>query len=146
MTVRAASSSLCPSAVHRTYRGWPPTHPIVRDHRGARVAVSTPKCQIHNMHVQLLRYRTTRRHSPHLGNYLPRPTPRRAQAREKSYGSQLECGLLFWDVMDITHLALMLGPLLGAAAGYLVDGATGATSGFVIPIGPLVVAWLVGGR
>jgi hypothetical protein len=47
--------------------------------------------------------------------------------------------------MDIVQLAFMLGPLLGAAAGYLVDGGTGATSGFVIPIGPLVVAWLVGG-
>jgi hypothetical protein len=48
--------------------------------------------------------------------------------------------------MDIVHLALMLGPLLGAAAGYLVDGVTGATSGFVIPTGPLVVVWLLGGR
>ena len=48
--------------------------------------------------------------------------------------------------MDIMQLAILLGPLLGAAAGYLVDGATGAMSGFVIPIGPLVVAWLVGGR
>jgi hypothetical protein len=48
--------------------------------------------------------------------------------------------------MDILQLAILLGPLLGAAAGYLVDGITGATSGFVIPIGPLVVAWLVGGR
>ena len=60
--------------------------------------------------------------------------------------SQLECGLLCCDVMNIVQLAIMLGPLLGAAAGYLVDGVTGATSGFVIPIGPLVVAWLVGGR
>jgi hypothetical protein len=40
--------------------------------------------------------------------------------------------------MDIVHLAFMLGPLLGAAAGYLVDCGTGAASGFVIPIGPLV--------
>jgi hypothetical protein len=48
--------------------------------------------------------------------------------------------------MDIVHLAFMLGPLLGAAAGYLVNGVTGATSGFVIPMGPLVVAWLVGER
>ena len=74
------------------------------------------------------------------------PTPRGAQAREKSHGSQLECGLLCWDVMDIVHLVFMFGPLLGAAAGYLVDGVTGATSGFMIPIGPLVVAWIVGGR
>lgn len=48
--------------------------------------------------------------------------------------------------MDITQLVLMLGPLLGTAAGYLVDGITGAASGFVIPIGPLVVAWLFAGR
>ena len=48
--------------------------------------------------------------------------------------------------MDILQLAILLGPLLGAAAGYLVDGITGATSGFVIPMGPAVVAWLVGGR
>jgi hypothetical protein len=48
--------------------------------------------------------------------------------------------------MDILQLAFMLGPLLGAVAGYLVDGGTGATSGFVIPMGPLVVAWLFGGR
>ena len=48
--------------------------------------------------------------------------------------------------MAVVHLAFMFGPLLGAAAGYLVDGVTGATSGFMIPIGPLVVAWLVGER
>jgi hypothetical protein len=58
----------------------------------------------------------------------------------------VECGLLCCDVMDIVQLAIVLGLLLGAAAGYLLDGVTGATSGFVIPIGPLVVAWLVGGR
>jgi hypothetical protein len=46
--------------------------------------------------------------------------------------------------MEIAQLALMLGPLLGAAAGYFVDGMPGATSGFVIPIGPLVLAWLFG--
>jgi hypothetical protein len=48
--------------------------------------------------------------------------------------------------MDIVHLAFMFGPLLGAAAGYLVDGVTGATSGFMIPIGPRIVAWLIGER
>jgi hypothetical protein len=48
--------------------------------------------------------------------------------------------------MDSVHLTLMLGTLLGAAAGYLVDGVSGATSGFVISIGPLVVAWLFGGH
>lgn len=47
--------------------------------------------------------------------------------------------------MDIVHLAAMGSPLLGAAAGYLVDGLTGATSGFLIPLGPAVVAWLLGG-
>ena len=47
--------------------------------------------------------------------------------------------------MDIAHLALLVSPLLGAAAGYLVDGATGATSGFLTPMGPAVVAWLSGG-
>jgi hypothetical protein len=47
--------------------------------------------------------------------------------------------------MAIVHLAVMVSPLLGAAAGYLVDGLTGATSGFLIPMGPAVVAWLSGG-
>jgi hypothetical protein len=47
--------------------------------------------------------------------------------------------------MAIVHLALMVSPLLGGAAGYLVDGVTGATSGFLIPMGPAVVAWLSGG-
>ena len=48
--------------------------------------------------------------------------------------------------MYIAQMVFMFGPVLGAAAGYLIDGITGATSGFVIPIGPLVVAWLLGGR
>ncbi len=48
--------------------------------------------------------------------------------------------------MDIAQLVLMVGPLLGATAGYLIDGISGATSGFVIPMGPLVVAWLLGDR
>ena len=52
----------------------------------------------------------------------------------------------FGDVMDIVQLAVMLGPLLGVTAGYLVDGVTGATSGFVVSIGPLVLAWLFGSR
>jgi len=47
--------------------------------------------------------------------------------------------------MDSVHLACMSGPRRGAAAGYFVDGVTGMTSGFVTPIGPLVVAWVVGG-
>jgi hypothetical protein len=49
--------------------------------------------------------------------------------------------------MGIVQLvAFMVSPLLGAVAGYVIDGVTGATSGFVIPMGPLVVAWLFGGR
>jgi hypothetical protein len=49
--------------------------------------------------------------------------------------------------MGIVQLvAFMVSPLLGAAAGYLVGGITGATAGFVIPMGPLVVMWLFGGR
>ena len=47
--------------------------------------------------------------------------------------------------MAIVHLAFMFGPLLGAAAGYLIDGTAGATSGFLIPMGPAVVTWLFGG-
>jgi hypothetical protein len=50
-------------------------------------------------------------------------------------------------VMGIVQLvAFMVSPLLGAAAGYLVGGITGATAGFVIPMGPRVVMWLFGGR
>jgi hypothetical protein len=45
--------------------------------------------------------------------------------------------LALGDVMDIVQLAMILVPLLGAAAGYLIEGVTGATSGFVIPIGLL---------
>jgi len=47
--------------------------------------------------------------------------------------------------MAVVYLAFMFGPLLGAAAGYLVDGVAGATSGFLIPMGPAVVACLFGG-
>ena len=49
--------------------------------------------------------------------------------------------------MGIVQLvAFMVSLLLGAVAGYVIDGVTGATSGFMIPVGPLVVAWLVGER
>jgi hypothetical protein len=48
--------------------------------------------------------------------------------------------------MDIVRRAFMVCPVLGAAAGYLVDGVIGATAGFVIPIGPLIVLWLFGTR
>jgi hypothetical protein len=47
--------------------------------------------------------------------------------------------------MTIVHPAFMVSPLPWAAAGYLVDGITGAPSGFVIPMGPLVVMGLFGG-
>ncbi len=49
-------------------------------------------------------------------------------------------------VVDIVQKAFMFCPVLGAAAGYLVDGATGATSGFAILMGPLIVMWLFGTR
>jgi hypothetical protein len=62
----------------------------------------------------------------------------------------MERGLLLIRSMDMLQLALQLAllisPVLGAACGYLVDGVTGATSGIVIPMGPLVVAWLFGER
>jgi hypothetical protein len=44
--------------------------------------------------------------------------------------------------VEIIQLAFMAFPVLGAAAGYLVDGVTGATSGFLAPLGPLIVVWL----
>ncbi len=48
--------------------------------------------------------------------------------------------------MDIVLRTLSFAPLLGAAAGYVIDGLTGATAGFVIPTGPLIVMWLFGTR
>jgi hypothetical protein len=48
--------------------------------------------------------------------------------------------------MNIAHWLLGFGPVLGAAIGYLADGAMGATSGFLIPVGPLVVGWMLGAR
>jgi hypothetical protein len=41
---------------------------------------------------------------------------------------------------------VVLFPLLGAAAGYPLDGTVGAASGLLIPLGPLIVAWLFGTR
>ncbi len=38
--------------------------------------------------------------------------------------------------------AVVLFPVLGAATGYLLDGLVGAASGLLIPLGPLLVAWL----
>ena len=49
-------------------------------------------------------------------------------------------------VVDIVQKALAFSPLLGAAAGYLVDGVAGAMPGFLIPMGLLVVVWLFGTR
>jgi hypothetical protein len=46
--------------------------------------------------------------------------------------------------VEIVNLILLLGPVLGAAAGYFADGAVGAMSGIAIPIGPLILAWLFG--
>jgi len=34
----------------------------------------------------------------------------------------------------------------GAAVGYLVDGATGAASGLLIPAEPLLIVWIFGTR
>ena len=42
--------------------------------------------------------------------------------------------------------AVVLFPVLSAAAGYLLDGMVGAASGLFIPLGPLIVAWLFGTR
>lgn len=41
---------------------------------------------------------------------------------------------------------VLLVPLLSAAAGYVLDGVVGAASGLLIPLGPLIVAWLFGTR
>ena len=82
-------------------------------------------------------------HTVVVASRAPRLAARKpARSQRGPRGTQLAV----LDVMDIANVAFMVGPLLGAAAGYLVDGITGATSGFVIPIGPLVVAWLFGGR
>jgi hypothetical protein len=54
--------------------------------------------------------------------------------------------LALLGVMALGHLTVMMSPLCGAAVGYLVDGITGAPAGFVIPMGPLVVMRLFGGR
>ena len=48
--------------------------------------------------------------------------------------------------MNIAHWLLGFGPVLGAVIGYLADGAMGATSGFLIPVGPLVMGWILGAR
>jgi hypothetical protein len=40
------------------------------------------------------------------------------------------------------ELVVVAFPLLSAAAGYLLNGVTGAASGLLIPLGPLLEAWL----
>jgi len=49
-------------------------------------------------------------------------------------------------IVAIMQKVFAFSPLLGAATGYLVDGMAGATTGFVIPTGPLIVLWLFGTR
>lgn len=59
----------------------------------------------------------------------------------------LEHALLSVMAMDIILSSLLLVlPALGGAAGYLVDGAIGASAGIAVPMGPLVVMWLFGTR
>jgi hypothetical protein len=79
-----------------------------------------------------------------IGYRASQSAPRKSARTQQLSPWNAACCVL--GVMDIVHLAFMVGPLLGAAAGYLVDGVTGATSGFVIPMGPLVLVWLFGGR
>ncbi len=47
---------------------------------------------------------------------------------------------------EILQRAFFFCPLLGAAVGYIVDGLAGAASGFLIPVGPLIVLCLFGAR
>jgi hypothetical protein len=49
-------------------------------------------------------------------------------------------------IVDGVQRAFIFCPVLGAAAGYLVDGVAGAMPGFLIPMGLLVVVWLFGTR
>lgn len=49
-------------------------------------------------------------------------------------------------VVDIVQKVFMFCPVLGAVVGYSVDGIAGAMSGFVIPMGPLIMMWLFGTR
>jgi hypothetical protein len=103
-----------------------------------RLSANHPKCQTHNTCSFFRRARY-----PVITSRALRSP---CQARENSHGANWNAACSVGAVMDIVQLAIVLGPLLGTTVGYLIDGVTGATSGFVIPIGPLVVAWLVGGR
>ena len=46
----------------------------------------------------------------------------------------------------VMERALVLLPMVSAAVGYLLDGGVGAASGLFIPLGPLLLAWLLGTR
>jgi len=54
--------------------------------------------------------------------------------------------LLLLTMMDIVQRVFVPCPVLGAAVGSLIDGATGAASGFLVPAGPLLIAWMFGTR
>lgn len=45
-------------------------------------------------------------------------------------------------LLSVMERAVVLFPLLSAATGYLLDGLVGAASGLLIPLGPLLMAWL----
>jgi len=48
--------------------------------------------------------------------------------------------------VGILQRTVVCSPVLGAAVGYLIDVATAAASGFLIPAEPLLIAWIVGTR
>ena len=100
-------------------------------------------------HVQLFseaRGTRTRGRPSHTAIVASRAQRLTARKLARSHTAAPGTRLAVWGVMAIVRLALafMFGPLLGAAAGYLVGGSTGATAGFVIPMQPLVMAWLFG--
>ncbi len=49
-------------------------------------------------------------------------------------------------ISSVMERALGLFPVVSAAAGYLLDGVVSAASGLLIPLGPLILAWLLGTR
>jgi hypothetical protein len=60
-----------------------------------------------------------------------------SQLRENSQGTPWYAACSLYVVME---RALLLFPVLSAAAGYLLDGVTSAASG------PFILAWLLGTR
>lgn len=44
--------------------------------------------------------------------------------------------------MGMVRSVVLLIPLLASLGGYLVDGASGAVAGLLVPTGPLLIAWL----